>query len=850
VSTSPEEPATRGHGRRIGVLVAVCLASSALAFQRPFTYRIDVGRDDDGAYVSGFEVRERGSDRDWRWSAGRSRLIFHNAGQLVRVPRLRLRLTSLQPRSAPAPLVSLAIGQDVVATFEAPRELAVKEIGFETGRLGSGDWVLSIVSQPSRRADGRELAVLVDWAELVSDDGPGWPPWRTTAWLLLGALGLYGLLASRGLGRLAFAAGLAWALLGAAAACGAREAWVEWLPVLAATLATACAASLALASDLPARLRALGTAHASTGLFLGAAAMLGGQLLLTAGAARSLGVGLLVLGVLLVVATPPGSDGSPGDARRTVWIALVACAAIALAMRTYQLEEVPFAIFRDEARHGQVARNILATHSWPPLFLGPPINQPAPYFLALAAVFQAAGPGLWSLRLVSALAGAAAVPLAWRTLRELSGPGVALAAAFALAVSSWHVAVSRFAVNYVVPTVFTLPAYFFLLRALRDRRLRDFALCGLFAGIAQYASHTAKAVLFVLGAALLDAALVEWRGGRRAAVRRVLTGGALAAAVGLLVVTPVLQAAWRAPEAYLSRMRQVSIWHGENAEGEYLLARLGTNLAAYLGAFNVQGDENGRHHLPGAPLLDPLTGACFALGAGLVLAGWRDSRNRFLLYWLGGSILPGLVSVDAPSATRIVEAAPAACAIAAIGLAALAGRARRVLGSEPLRRGALAALAAGALAWNAYVYFVAMYRSPAVWGRSAPVATQLGRSLQAREASGGLRADARLLAPEEFVRHPDELHVLRFFVPGLEVGSFEGGQTPARPGDLVLLPNYRDFWRHVARLTPRYAPRAAEARAHGEAWLGRLEALGCSALEAGRPFPATHDPTYWLGVLP
>jgi 4-amino-4-deoxy-L-arabinose transferase-like glycosyltransferase len=850
VSTSPEDPAARGHGRRIGVLAALCVASSALAYQRPFTYRIDVGRDDDGAYVSGFEGRERGEDRDWRWSAGRSRLIFHNAGQLVRAPRLRLRLTSLQPRSAPPPLVSLVIGQDVVATFEAPRELAVKEVGVESDRLGSGDWVLSIVSQPSRRADGRELAVLVDWAALVSDDSARWPPWRTLAWLVLGALGLYGLLAARGFGRLAWPAGLAWALLCTAALVWAREASVELLPLLAAALATAGAAALILASGVAARLRALGAAHASAGLALGAAALFGGQLVLTAGGARPLGLGLLALGVLLVVATP-GSDGSLGDARRTAWIALVACAAIALAMRTYQLEEVPFAIFRDEARHGQVARNILATHSLPPLFLGPPINQPAPYFLALAAVFQAAGPGLWSLRLVSALAGAAAVPLAWRTLRELSGMGIALAAAFALAVSSWHVAVSRFAVNYVVPTVFTLPAYVFLLRALRDRRrLRDFALCGLFAGIAQYAAHTAKAALFVLGAALLDAALCEWRGRDRAALRRVLTGGALAAGVGLLVVTPVLRAAWRAPDAYLSRMRQVSIWHGENAEGEYRLARIGANLAAYLAAFNVEGDENGRHHLPGAPLLDPLTGACFALGAGLVLAGWRESRNRFLLYWLGGSVLPGLVSVDAPSATRIVEAAPAACGIAAIGLAALAGRVRRVFGSGPLERGALAALAVGVLAWNAWVYFVAMYRSPEVWGKSAPVATQLGRSLQVREASGALGAGARLLAPDDFVRHPDELHVLRFFVPGLEVGSFDGDDTLPRPGDLLLLPNYSAFWRHVARVTPRYASRADEAEAQLAAWRPRLESLRVSSLETGRPFPATHDPTYWLGVLP
>ena len=84
---------------------------------------------------------------------------------------------------------------------------------------------------------------------------------------------------------------------------------------------------------------------------------------------------------------------------------------LAFAFRLYRLEEIPFAIFRDEARHGLLALRLLADPGYRPLFVGPPINQPLPYFLAVAASFEVFGASLFSLRLVSALAGAVIVPL-------------------------------------------------------------------------------------------------------------------------------------------------------------------------------------------------------------------------------------------------------------------------------------------------------------------------------------------------------------------------------------------------------------------------------------------------------
>jgi hypothetical protein len=469
--------------------------------------------------------------------------------------------------------------------------------------------------------------------------------------------------------------------------------------------------------------------------------------------------------------------------------------------------------------------------------------------VALAAAFRLLGPSLFSLRLVSAIAGAAAVAVTGWLLRDVVGPRTALVAMLGLAASSWHVAVSRFAVNYVEPTLLTVPACLFWLRGVRRGRAGDFARSGLLAGAAQYASHTAKAVFLVLALAALDEAVRRWRARDRTGLSSLARGCVLAAAACLVVLAPLLRELERSPAAYAARMRQVSIFEDANAQAQYPFARLAGNVRAYLGAFNVRGDSNGRHHMPEAPLLDPVSAASLAAGFVIVLTGIGDGRLRFLLYWTLGGLAPGLMTVDPPTATRIVEAAPALYAIAAIGAVACWRRAAALGVSRAVRYGAAAGLAAAALAFNGWLYFVAMTRSPRVWVKLAPVATHLGRHVSALAAGGGLSAGSVLYAPQRFIDHPDELLVMRFFAPGLEVRSFEGPAFAPRNGDLLVLPNYRDLWRHEAEVAPGDEAEARAAGAELDRWRQRLGALVSTPVAVGVPFPHTPDPTFWLYAL-
>jgi hypothetical protein len=290
-------------------------------------------------------------------------------------------------------------------------------------------------------------------------------------------------------------------------------------------------------------------------------------------------------------------------------------------------------------------------------------------------------------------------------------------------------------------------------------------------------------------------------------------------------------------------MRQVSIWDDANAQARYPHARLMEGARGYLGAFNFRGDANGRHHLPLAPLLDPVSAACFAIGTALLLRGAGDDRCRFLLYWCLAGLVPGLLSVDPPTATRIVDAAPAVYAAAAVGALAC-WRASATPGGAP--RALALVLAAVMAGWNAWTYFVAMEASPRVWGKFAPVSTRLGERLRTLQGEGLLPPGNRLFVPAAFLAHADDPLVMRFLTPALELRAFDGERSDSRRGDWVALPNYRGLWAHLAGPAPSDAAEARRAADDLAEWRRQLGPRLGTPLAVGPPFPGTTDPTFWL----
>ena len=57
-------------------------------------------------------------------------------------------------------------------------------------------------------------------------------------------------------------------------------------------------------------------------------------------------------------------------------------------------------------------------------------------------------------------------------------------------------------------------------------------------------------------------------------------------------------------------------------------------------------------------MFDPVLALLFYAGVALCLWRWREPRHAFVLLWLAASVIPSLVTVDAPSTIRMINALP------------------------------------------------------------------------------------------------------------------------------------------------------------------------------------------------
>ncbi len=814
---------------------------TAAAYQVPCTYRVDVGGAD-APYVADFGARQRFQQTTWRWTLDASRLLFHDAGQVVPGALLRMRLAAPRPEGIPSPTLVVTVNDHPLARISPSAEFI--EGAWPVAGAGTGDWTLSLESETFAKGD-RRLGVQIDWAELEQAAGLQWPPLRTTLYVLAIAA-LLSVVPLPGMGSSPRALPLLGIVAAGAGLAAARESTVAILPVATTLLAALALAAQARrrhwAGQLEGAIDRRGLRR--PGLAAGVTLALVSQCALTLRGPSLVAVSFLALGVTMAALLARPAE--EGEVAAPAWkeAAIVGGLLIlALALRTHALAAVPFSLFRDEARHGLIALRILHDPAYRPVFVPPPVSQPAAYMYLLAWVFRQWGVSLMTLRLVSALAGAAAVPLLFMVLRGLFGTRVAALASFGLAASSWHLTISRFAMPYVLPTLLALPAYLLLRRALEHGgELLSFAGAGLAIGLAQYGAQTSRVPILVATLMLAEAFFCRGSGGGIPR-RRIATGALAMAVVASAVALPLVFAAIADTDAFFARTREVALWNGESGEGDYLWRLVLRNVVRYVGAFNVEGDWNGRHNLPGAPLLDPVSAVFAALGFLVVLRSLRERRARFLAIWLLAGLLPGFLSADAPTGLRIVEAAPVIYAIAALGASRVLGRARR--------SGLAAALAVVLVAFNAWTYFTRMYESPAVWRRGAAVASRLGETLRSLRASGSLPREAPILVPTAFLRNPDDEDVLRFLMEdSATLRVYDNGPMPTTGPAAIVIPNYADMWRLVAAEEGRYAMMARDARAEEALWRQRLEPLGLGEAVEGAPFPASDRPTFWLHRRP
>ena len=416
---------------------------------------------------------------------------------------------------------------------------------------------------------------------------------------------------------------------------------------------------------------------------------------------------------------------------------------LAAFLRLYQLAELPQGLWYDEANIGLEGRRILTDPNFRPLY-AQSTTSPAAYVYLVAGAEALLGSTVLAVRLVPALAGVLTTAVAYAVGRGLFGPWAGLCAAALFAVSRWDVTFSRVGMQGATTPLLTLLSCALALAALRSGRATAYAMLGVSLG-ALFWFYSAN-LLFPLVLLVALGALIAPAGSLLRAQRR---GLALALGGLLLVAAPVLLDTWMRPELVFNRPQNASVFK-DKAPSEAAQA-IGESTVKHLQMFHIQGDANGRHNLPAAPMLDWATAVLMLLGLTVALKRWLDPRSALLLSWLLVMMLPGVLSVEfeAPQGLRSIGALPAALLLATVG----AHQARALLTPylPPGRWGSAAALVGLGLvtALNAGTYFGPQAEDLATWSSYSMAESIVGRRLAETQDRGD-----RALVSVFYQRHP------------------------------------------------------------------------------------------------
>ncbi len=354
--------------------------------------------------------------------------------------------------------------------------------------------------------------------------------------------------------------------------------------------------------------------------------------------------------------------------RQSLFAAMVIL-LVAAALRMVAPGEVPPGLYHDEAYYGLDAVEVL--HGRLALYF-PANNGREPLFIYLVALAIAAlGKSPFALRLVSCFVGVLTVAATAAAGRALFSRRVGLLGAAVLAVTLWHVHLSRVGFRVVTLPLFVALTVWQFALAIRGRgqeagSKRRWVAVGVLYGLSFYTYTAARFTPVALAAFIVCVWLINRRHVSRFTYHASRLG--LVSLVALATIAPLAIYTVLYPDMVLGRPGQVSIF-SPVINGGNLWGTLARSTLRTLGMFFVRGDRIWRHNVPWRPVFDPLLGAAFVVGVVVALRrARREPACGFVLIWTAVMMLPTLLAEDAPHFLRAAGMLPVVAFLPALGV--------------------------------------------------------------------------------------------------------------------------------------------------------------------------------------
>jgi 4-amino-4-deoxy-L-arabinose transferase-like glycosyltransferase len=367
-------------------------------------------------------------------------------------------------------------------------------------------------------------------------------------------------------------------------------------------------------------------------------------------------------------------------------LVMVAVLLIAALLRLYGLNnQSPPGLEHDEVAHWLINQDILNGNQG--LYFAGAYGHEAGYHYLQSGFMVLLGDNVLALRLPSAYLGLLLVAVAFALARRLFDLKTAVLSAALLATLFWPVFYSRLGLRAIsLPLLSGLSAYFWWQGWLKwpygaestgdrgrgkntasstqpissNRALKFFLIAGLFAGLSFYTYMASRVVPIFYG---------------------------LYVCYLLLFHRPEVRERWRAIAlfflAYALVAAPLALYLLGNPGVEYRLSEINQPLTALLDGnlrpalenslkilsmFGLRGDPLWRQNVSNLPVYEPLVAVFFYIGLAISLLRWRVQRYTFLVLWLLTSMIPSIVSIDAPSSIRIINVLPILTVFPVIGM--------------------------------------------------------------------------------------------------------------------------------------------------------------------------------------
>jgi 4-amino-4-deoxy-L-arabinose transferase-like glycosyltransferase len=345
---------------------------------------------------------------------------------------------------------------------------------------------------------------------------------------------------------------------------------------------------------------------------------------------------------------------------------------IAFFFRTYELAGLGLGLEHDEVAEWQIADGIRRGEN--ALFFKEAYGQEPLYLYLMAGSTALIGDNVMAIRFTSVFVAMLTLAAAYRMLRRMFSPMIALIAMAGMSIALWPVFWGRVGLRAMTLPLMMCLAFDWLWRGLTadggrrttagDRRSaasRPFVFAGIFFGLSAYTYLSSRALPILLAAFTVYLALFA-RDRMRGKWRYLSLGFAIAVIIALPLVITVLTN----PDLQF-RVGEVSEPLNKALQGD--TREIVDNIPRALGMFTAKGDGTVRDNWPDRPVFpDPIGGLLFTFGFFIALTRFNQPRYVLAWLWIIVTLIPTIVTTGAPNFTRTLGALPMVFAMPGIAV--------------------------------------------------------------------------------------------------------------------------------------------------------------------------------------